>query len=147
MVGYLWGVYVCFDFVFVFQVVYQDFQVQFVYVGDGCLIVFLVGFDFEGGVFFGEFLEVYVYFFLVGFGFGFDGEFDDGFGDVDGFEQYVVVVVIDQGVVGVCVFEVDYGVEFIGFEFGYFFVVVGVYFQQMVYVFVFVFGGVVYVVV
>lgn len=76
MISYLWCIYIGFNFEFVFYLVDENVEVKFVYIFNNGLVVFIICCNMEWRIFLCKMIKCYIYFFLVGFRFWFNGYFD-----------------------------------------------------------------------
>ena len=112
-VGHLGLAHVGVDVEFAGQAVNDDLQMQFAHAGDEGLVGLLVALDAEGGVFLGQLVEGGGQGVTVGLGLGLDGHFDDGLGDVQGFQDHRALFVA-QGVAGGSVLQAHQGHDVTG---------------------------------
>ena len=74
----------------------QNFEVKLTHTGDDGLAGFMVGPNLESRVFVPEFVQGQAKLLLVGFGFGFDGQRDDGFRESNGFQNNGLVLITES---------------------------------------------------
>lgn len=143
MVSNLWFIYVCFNVEFMFYMVNDDVEVQFVYICDDGLVRFFVSLYMERWVFFSQMVQSQIYFFLVSFGFWFNCDGDYWFREFYMFQNDWCIWVI-QGVISGYVFQIDSSSDVVCVNFFDFFMFVSVYLNDMIEMFMCSFYGVQY---